>query len=194
MPRLFSYVVEHDYCLSPNPSGGFCTLAFCKFSMSARRNIVELAEPGDWIVGTGGAGPDSAGHGRLIYAMRVTEKLTLRDYFRDPRFCQRAGNLVELAGQTDMFALVSDHFYYFGATAPKLAKRHVDFPIEKRGPGFRSRFPESFIADFVLWLEDRYDIGIHGSPCVNCSEGDEEPLGTGEPSRKCPPRRPRPRC
>src|SRR5260370_22346988 len=82
MPRLFYYGVQHDYGLSPNPSGGFCTLAFCKFSTSGKRNVVELAEVGDWVIGTGGSHPVSAGHGRLVYAMRVTEKLNLRDYFR----------------------------------------------------------------------------------------------------------------
>lgn len=94
MPTLFSYVVEHDYGLSPNPAGGFCTLAFCKYNTAGRRNVVELAGVGDWVVGTGGSGPRSAGHGRLVYAMRVTEKLTLRDYFRDSRFAHRAGNVI----------------------------------------------------------------------------------------------------
>jgi hypothetical protein len=94
MPKLYSYVVEHDYGLSPNPSGGFCTLAFCKFSMSGKRNVVELAKEDDWVIGTGGSGPLSAGHGRLVYAMRVTKKLTLQEYFRDPRFAHRAGNVL----------------------------------------------------------------------------------------------------
>ena len=35
---------------------------------------MELAEEGDWIAGTGGADlSKSAGHGKLIYAMRVDE-------------------------------------------------------------------------------------------------------------------------
>ena len=50
-------------------------LAHCKFSQSGRRNLVEMAEIGDWIVGTGGKSASSAGHGRLIYAMRVTDKI-----------------------------------------------------------------------------------------------------------------------
>ena len=27
MPKLFSYVVDHDLGFAPNPFGGFCTLA-----------------------------------------------------------------------------------------------------------------------------------------------------------------------
>ena len=70
-PRLFSYVVDHDYGFAPNPFGGICTLAKCKYG-SKKRNIVEMAERRDWIAGTGGADlSKSAGHGKLIYAMRV---------------------------------------------------------------------------------------------------------------------------
>ncbi len=48
-------------------------------------NIVELAQVGDWIAGTAGKIKQSAGHGKLIYAMKVTERISLREYFRDPR-------------------------------------------------------------------------------------------------------------
>jgi hypothetical protein len=50
-PRLFSYVVEHDYGLSPNPTGGFCALAFCKYNTTGRKNVVELADKDDWVIG-----------------------------------------------------------------------------------------------------------------------------------------------
>jgi len=51
-----------------------------------RRNIVELAEEGDWIAGTGGVNlSKSAGHGKLIYAMRADEKISLREYCQGNR-------------------------------------------------------------------------------------------------------------
>jgi hypothetical protein len=186
---MYSYVVEHDYGLSPNPSGGFCTLAFCKFSEDGvRRNVVEMAELGDWVVGTGGNGELSAGQKRLVYAMLVTEKITLQDYFRDPRFKRRAGNEMHLAGSTDRFALISDLFFYFGRNAPRFEKRHLDYPIEKRGPAYRSTsFTEEFIADFVAWLEENYTVGIHGDPCAECNE-ETETCETLRPRRKCRPR------
>src|SRR5262249_53545533 len=133
--KLFSYVVEHDYGFSPNPIGGLCTLAFCKFSRDGiTPNVVELADVGDWVIGTGGKSPLRAGHGRLVYAMRLTKNLTLRDYFPDPRFVGRAGNVLDWAGETQIFPLVSDQFYYFGVNAPSFAQRHLEYPIEKRGP------------------------------------------------------------
>jgi hypothetical protein len=84
--KLFSYVVEHDNGYAPNPYFGVCTLCGCKFE--GRRNIVQLAKEGDWVVGTGGASTKSAGHGKLLYAMRVDKKLTRWDqpvHF-DPEF------------------------------------------------------------------------------------------------------------
>jgi len=188
MRTLYSYVVQHDFGLSPNPSGGFCTLAFCKFSRDGvTPNIVELARVEDWIVGTGGKSTLSAGHGRLVYAMRVTEKLTLWDYFRDPRFRVRDGNVPEFAGETDMFALVSDHFFYFGRNAPRFEQRHLKHPIEKRGPGYRSRFSQEFSDDFVSWLEDTYEPGVHGLPSA------EHPNARWAWGEDCQVRRP-PRC
>ena len=77
--KLFSYVVDHDAGYGPNPYFGLCTLCRCKFRKFPERpkNIVELAEKGDWVVGTGGANPQkSAGHGKLVYAMQVEQKLT----------------------------------------------------------------------------------------------------------------------
>lgn len=55
MPRLFSYVVDHDLGFSPDPFGGYCTLVYCKFSRDGKHpNIVELAQASDWVIGTGG--------------------------------------------------------------------------------------------------------------------------------------------
>lgn len=46
---------------------------------SKKRNIVEMAEVGDWIVGTGGVDlSKSARHDKLIYAMWVDEKIPLK--------------------------------------------------------------------------------------------------------------------
>ena len=81
MPKLYSYVVDHDHGFAPCPFGGFCTLAKCKYG-TKKRNIVEMADEGDWIAGTGGVKAESAGHGKLIYAMRVDEKIPLADYCR----------------------------------------------------------------------------------------------------------------
>lgn len=81
LPKLFSYVVDHDDGVAPCAEGSYCTLVHCKFSGDrGRRNVVELAEQGDWVVGTGGKGQRSSGNtSTIIYAMEVTEKMTLEE-------------------------------------------------------------------------------------------------------------------
>lgn len=75
MPTLFSYCVAHDSGAAPNPFWGVCTLVICK------PVIRRVAEVGDWIVGTGSKN-SSAGDmsGRVIYVMKITEKLKMEDY------------------------------------------------------------------------------------------------------------------
>ncbi len=167
MPRLFSYVVDHDLGYSPNPFGRFCTLAYCKFSSSGRPNIVELAQVGDWVAGTGGLNSQSAGHGRLIYAMRVTERLTLKGYFSDPRFRGRADNHGTDANNPKRFALISNDFFYFGTRSVSISAiptQHLNHRFEKRGVGFRRDFSGAFITDFADWLRATFPRGIHAQP------------------------------
>lgn len=170
MPRFFSYVVDHDNGFAPNPFGGFCTLAKCKYRRKEgqRRNIVELAKVGDWIIGTGGVKRESSGHGTLLYVMRVDEKLTLVEYYKDNRFQGRKGNTFDESHRTDTNALISQHFFYFGRNAiniEAIPKEHLSHSLEKKGPGFRSDFGMRFIEDFARWLEHNYETGIHGDPC-----------------------------
>jgi hypothetical protein len=164
--KLYSYVVHHDTGRAPNPYFGVCTLCRCKYRKpgGTRRNIVELAEVGDWVVGTGGADKKkSAGHGKLVYAMRVDKKLTREQYYACPRFKAREDNEppkddFERHGQ---FVLISRHFYYFGAKAITIPFRK----LEKSGPGFRSDFAPADIRRFVEWLEQQGKPGKRGEPC-----------------------------
>ena len=72
MPRLYSYCLRWDDGAAPNPYWGVCTLTICKPA------IRRTAEEGDWIVGLGSAKDGKSNH--VIYAMKVTRKLTLREY------------------------------------------------------------------------------------------------------------------
>jgi hypothetical protein len=186
---LFSYVVDHDEGYSPNPVGGICTLAHCKFSQSGRSNLVEMAEIGDWILGTGGKSARSAGHGRLIYAMRVTEKIPLRTYLTARQYAGRADQYPPAGGDQNRFALLSDDFYYFGSNAiavERIPTRQLDHPLEKRGPRHRRDFTEAFIADFEQWIRREFSVGIHGEPCAGL------PLSWRSQPRRCIPVRRRP--
>ncbi|WP_246450416.1 hypothetical protein [Sphingomonas rhizophila] len=80
---LFSYVVRYDSGFAPNPFYGYCTLATCK------PDIRHAAQPGDWVVGTGSADRRLNRGTTLVYAMRVGEACTWRDYWADPRFARK---------------------------------------------------------------------------------------------------------
>lgn len=168
MSTLFSYVVDHDLEFSPNPYGGFCTLAHCKFSISGKKNIVELANVGDWVAGTGGLGPQTAGHGKIIYAMRISEIVTLKDHYQDIRFRGRADNLPSFSVSTNRWVLISKEFFYFGANAVSIGSiptKNLAHPFEKKGPSFRRDFNQAFINDFKRWLHSKWSVGLKGPPC-----------------------------
>ncbi len=82
---LFTYVLCWDTGFAPNPYFGICTLATCK------PRIRKSAEPGDWVAGIGST--QNQLEGRLVYAMRVDEKLSFDEYWTDPRFAEKKPNL-----------------------------------------------------------------------------------------------------
>jgi hypothetical protein len=172
--KIFSYVVDHDFGNEPNPRGGICTLCRCKFGeklektrgTKGQKNIVELAEKGDWVIGTGGKNlKTSAGHGRLIYAMRIDETPKGSQCVADKRFRKRmpADPLTGFQ-EGKQFALVSKRFYYFGSEP--FDNRPVDisgFKLEKNPRGFHYIDSTEFNR-FRKWLEAKYEPGIHGKP------------------------------
>jgi hypothetical protein len=191
MTTLYSYCVRYDGGSAPNPFGGVCTLVICKPAI--RRN----AEVGDWIVGTGSKlSPLGDTSGRMIYAMRVSEKLTMAEYdgrcierlrakipdVHSPRLrdqvgdaiwhyespdrppTPRPGNHDEANRKTDLggvYALLSDHFFYFGKSAPPLPGYLLG--LVKQGPGHRAQANESLFKPFLSWISNRKP-GVHGEP------------------------------
>ena len=177
--KVFYYVVDHDNGFAPNPYFGFCTLCRCKYNETGEKtkaqrghkNIVELAEVGDWIIGTGGASKRSAGHGNLVYAMQIDEKVNRGENFSERRFAVKKrtdrGEYQEKMGDNlpplneferdNQFALISWNFWYFGSKAiciPESFKceKPNGFRLEKKGPGFRYVKPEDFDR-FFEWLK-----------------------------------------
>lgn len=92
----YSYKIEHDFGLAPNPFGGYCTLAVCKSDIRKNKKL----QIGDWIFGTGSAKLKNLNH--LIYAMQVEERVTFQDYWDDSRFEYKKpvlnGSLVQIYG------------------------------------------------------------------------------------------------
>lgn len=97
--RFFKYKLSMDFGFAPNPFYGFCTLATCKF------RIRKSAQVGEWIFGTGSVKLKCLSH--LIYAMKVTEKISYNEYWFKKRFaCKKPvmnGSLKKMYG---------DNIYY----------------------------------------------------------------------------------
>ena len=179
--KLYSYVVEHDTGREPNPYSGVCTLCGCKRRKPGgkRRNIVELVEERDWIVGTGGADTQrSAGNGKVVYAMRVDKKLALPREEEDggPRVTRKRGRNTPQGnklsandpGTCCRYVLISRHFYYFGAKAVRIPRRFSD--LEKQGRGFKKNFDSAYVSSFVEWLKKNHKPGKHGEPRMKSTD------------------------
>jgi hypothetical protein len=67
--------MPRDYGFAPNPFHSFCSLATCKPDIRNRAVI------GDWILGFGSAKKESEFKEKLIYAMRVDNKITFDEYW-----------------------------------------------------------------------------------------------------------------
>jgi hypothetical protein len=98
--RLCSHVITNDTGLAPNPFHGYCTSALCTPShMNAK------LKEGEWIVGISRKKDGN----RLVYAMRISQVLSMNQYFHDEHFgCKKPkpdGTLCEQSG---------DNIYYQG--------------------------------------------------------------------------------
>jgi hypothetical protein len=162
--KIYSYVVTHDESFAPNPIGGYCTLACCK------PDIRKTAEIGDWIIGTGSV--NNYGNDKLVYAMKVTEKITFDEYYQDRRFKDRLDNIyfknskdiyeqikkpkyhgTKKQMEHDLnseFVLISKDYVYFGPKAIKIIDEMKW--IIKKGPKHKSNFSEKQIQHFINWI------------------------------------------
>jgi hypothetical protein len=186
--KLYSYVIRHDTGFSPNPFGGYCTLACCKPTIRRR------AEVGDWVIGLS---PKAYGN-RLVFAMQVEEIVSYDRYFRDPRFSAKIpdypkGKIVQKCGDNiykrlphggfrqlqsmhrkgtcenpqpkahdlgGKNVLVSKKFYYFGSRAVALPKNLNELRI---GRGHKSRFSSDTISAFTKFIS-RHTAGVKAPP------------------------------
>jgi hypothetical protein len=100
---LYSYKLTHDSGFAPNPFGGCLTLATCK------PGIRQTKELGDWIAGftSGKLSGCPVGEERLVYLMRVLEKLPIAEYFD----CGRFANKVPDISAGDERSRIGDNIY-----------------------------------------------------------------------------------
>lgn len=205
--NYYSYKVEHDFGLAPNPFGGYCTLAVCKGDIRGNRRL----EIGDWIIGTGSrslervSGMPMIHH--LIYAMKVEEIISFDQYWNDQRFEYKkpvvTGSLVQMYGDNIYHkeentqdwkqensahsltngscninhlrrdtksenVLISKNFYYFGDECPLIPEEFWEVCSEGRNVKSIS-IPIEIAQNFINWVEENFQIGIHGEP-INWKE------------------------
>ena len=101
--RWFSYKMTHDTGFAPNPFGRTLTLANCRPRMREKKRV------GDWVAGltTKTLHNDPVGEERLVYLMKVGEKLLFRDYFEDKRFQDKKPDM----NPKNPTAMVGDNIY-----------------------------------------------------------------------------------
>lgn len=162
--KYFSYKIEHDYGLAPNPFHGYCTLAVCKSSIRSNKNL----EIGDWIIGTGSKTLGNLHE--LIFAMRLEEKITFNEYWQDIRFTKKKpivnGSLVQMYG---------DNFYHQDKNSGEWIQENSAHSLAD-GSTNNGHLKRDTGGEFVLISKEFYYFGSK-SPLVPdeylevCSEG-----------------------
>ena len=80
MGSIYSYILRFDDGAAPNPFWDLCTLAICKPAIRRK------AREGSWVIGTGSKnsrcndGKVYDFSGMLVYAMKITDVMTLHQY------------------------------------------------------------------------------------------------------------------
>jgi hypothetical protein len=194
LPRIYTYVIEHDLGFAPNPFHGICTLACCK------PRIRKYAKKGDYVIGTAAADTKKRGH--MIYWMRISKIITFDDYWKDPKFLIKrpdmwAGRMYRYgdniyypdAVTAKYHAVDSFHSEEHGGASPANLKRDTgtttrvllgdDFAYwGSDGPkipksledfvvetqGHKCRFAAERVTDFLAWLNTVSGRGLMGKP------------------------------
>lgn len=87
-PNIFSYTIDHDRGLAPNPFHGICSLAVCK------PEIRNAARRDDYVVGTSSYNKRKKGiGGRAIFVMRVTDRICFDEYYREAQYARKRANM-----------------------------------------------------------------------------------------------------
>ena len=113
MTILYSYCIPYDDSAAPNPFWGVCTLAICK------PRIRLAATVDDWIVGTGSMNsPIGDIAGKVVYAMRVTQKMTMEEYDQFTRL--KLPRKIPQMKSADPRRRFGDSIYDFAAPIPPI--------------------------------------------------------------------------
>lgn len=177
--RIYRYVVAYDGGTAPRPYDGVCSLALCKPRIRA------TAQVGDWIIGFRSRRP-----GDVIYVMQVSERMTLGEYWLDPRFADRrpggthlpdniyepvaGGSLHQAPNRvhgpenverdcSGRNVLLGERFWYFGGSSVPLPNELMHLVHTTQGHVVhRGRKPDD-VSRLRQWLA-AWPPGMHGKP------------------------------
>lgn len=193
--KIYSYIIRNDLGFSPNPFWGVCTLACCK------PIIRRTAEKGDWLVGIRGRGlyeklklPRTSNPleaYRIVYAMKVSEKLSFDEYYerfpeKRPDFdkvetiYRRGDNIYRPMGNgnyeqlksrhtiknqskdlSGKFVLISNTFFYFGCNPVEIPDNLASIIC---GRGHKCHTEKSLQNSFIEYISsNRPGISAHPS-------------------------------
>ena len=177
--RIYRYVVAYDGGTAPRPYDGLCSLAICKPKIRAS------AQVGDWILGFRSKHP-----GEVLYAMQVTERLTLCAYWEDPRFDMRKpghayppdninmpdqfGGLKQVPNAVNApdsaardiggrYVLLSNQFWYFGSNSVPIPNHLLHLVHTTQGHALHVNRNADDVSRLTTWLRS-WPIGLHGDP------------------------------
>lgn len=189
--------MKNDYGFAPNPFWDYCTLATCTPN-HMRCNLL----PGDWILGNSTADEGNL----LIYAMRISEVLSLDDYYHDERFARKRpcdGTWQDRCGDNIYFrdtsgSLVQDteaiyhtdcHLQEQDIYGNRVFISDHYFYFGEDAPTIPAQFSslirrvqgvkyhrELIVDEFIRWLEGSHSPGLIGLPRDRVAITDELPI------------------
>ena len=201
MTKLYSYVLREDTGFAPNPYHGFCTLACCKGPIRMRAVVGDWIigtgsdARGKWhgnnisyaMRVTEVLTFDEYWRDGRFLAKRPNPDGDLKESCGDNiyRFDYETGHWCqevpayhcessELEEDTSVDrVLISDDFIYWGGSGPLLPEFR-GCTLIKAGPGYKVKFPERVVEEFIAWirgLQGAGQRGVCGKPLdLNLSE------------------------
>lgn len=183
MVNLYTYRLTVDMGDSPNPYNNICSLAICK------PVIRKCAKVGDWVAGFVSKRLDKKDHGKLLYAMEITQKLTFEEYntlckikykdklpenkntgdciyyMKNNKIKQRANYAHNkenmLTDLSGKYVLLSNNFYYFGKNSINIPEKL--HPIIIKSQGHQKGKNKDYVNNFIKFINTQKK-GIQGEP------------------------------
>jgi hypothetical protein len=127
--KVCAYMMRWDSGLAPNPFHGVCTLALC----TPNHMRADLGR-GDWIIGLAAKDVRHRFFGdadlwRMIYAMRVDDRLTLDDYYHRPEYRRKrpdkSGSRLRQCGD-NFYKITAGEIRHTGESTEHQGMDHVD--------------------------------------------------------------------